>query len=148
MGSVGKDAVKTRQSLRELDNQGIVCLFFGAVSMAGGRVGSFERGGEPYLRTRGMIVSPSVIVGMVRHLRGSCIVNQLLSLEVAATPENKTKLIRRLPSMYKKARTKRRNPPQKRFSVSISLGCSSPFMRLAEHPTARRAWCKQCLPDR
>ena len=25
-------------------------------------------------------------------------------------------------------------------------GCSSPFMRLAEHLTAFRAWCKQCLP--
>ena len=33
-------------------------------------------------------------------------------------------------------------PPHKRFFV----GCNSPFMRLAEHLTARRAWCKQCLP--
>ena len=32
------------------------------------------------------------------------------------------------------------NPPQKRFLV----GCSSPFMRLAQHLTALRAWCKQC----
>ena len=36
------------------------------------------------------------------------------------------------------------NPPQKR----ILVGCSSPFMRLAEHITALRAWCKQCMPGR
>ena len=34
--------------------------------------------------------------------------------------------------------------PQKRFLV----GCCSPFMPLAEHLTALRAWCKQCLPRR
>ena len=36
------------------------------------------------------------------------------------------------------------NPPQKRFLA----GCSSPFMRLAKHLTALRAWCKQCLLGR
>ena len=36
-------------------------------------------------------------------------------------------------------------PPQGRFLV----GCSSPFMRLAEHLTALRDWCKQqYLPGR
>ena len=35
------------------------------------------------------------------------------------------------------------NPLQKRFLV-----CSSPFMRLAQHPKALRAWCKKCLPAR
>ena len=34
------------------------------------------------------------------------------------------------------------NPSQKRFLT----GRSSPFVRLAEHLTALRAWCKQCLP--
>ena len=33
------------------------------------------------------------------------------------------------------------SPSHKRFLV----GCSSPFMRLAERPTALRAGCKQCL---
>ena len=36
------------------------------------------------------------------------------------------------------------SPPHKRFIV----GCRSPFMRLAEHLTALRACCKQCLPGR
>ena len=36
------------------------------------------------------------------------------------------------------------SPPHKRFLV----GCSPPSMRLAEHITALRAWCKQCLPRR
>ena len=36
------------------------------------------------------------------------------------------------------------SPSQKRFMV----GFSSPFMRLARHLTALRAWCKQCLPAR
>ena len=35
-----------------------------------------------------------------------------------------------------------RNPPPP------PVGCSSPFMRLAEHLTALCAWCKQCLPGR
>ena len=34
------------------------------------------------------------------------------------------------------------SPLQKWFLV----GCSSPFMRLAQQLTAHRAWCKQCLP--
>ena len=36
------------------------------------------------------------------------------------------------------------SPPQKRFFV----GCSSPFMRLAQHLTALRGWWKQSLPHR
>ena len=54
--------------------------------MAGGRVRAFVRGGEPQLRTRGMILSRSVYI--VRHPRASCIVYPLLCLEVA-TPEKK-----------------------------------------------------------
>ena len=36
------------------------------------------------------------------------------------------------------------SPPHKRLVV----GCGSPFMRLAEHLTVLRAWCKQCGPGR
>ena len=52
-----------------------------------------------------------------------------------ATPE--IKLIHR--SCYPYA-----SSPQERFLVR----CISPSMRLAEHLTALRAWCKQCLPGR
>ena len=45
-----------------------------------------------------------------------------------------------LSSLCKKVRTRGRSPPHKRFLVSW-IGCSSPFMRLAEHLTALRAWC-------
>ena len=83
-------------SLRELDKQIFIFL---AVAMAGGRVGSFVRGGETQLRTGGMIVPRSAYV--VRHPRGSYIVYPLLSLE-ATTPQNK--LIHwTLSSMYKSA---------------------------------------------
>ena len=41
-----------------------------------------------------MILSPSVIVGMIRHPRGSYIVYPLLSMEVA-TPEKKAQFIGR-----------------------------------------------------
>ena len=44
----------------------------------------------------------------------------------------------------KKVRARRGSPPHKWFIVE----CSSPFMRLAEHITANRAWCRRCLPGR
>ena len=47
-----------------------------------------------------------------------------------------------LPSISKKVGTRCPSPSYERFLE----GCSSPFMRLAEHLTALRAWCKQCLP--
>ena len=46
-----------------------------------------------------------------------------------------------LPSISKKVSTRCRSPSYERFLE----GCRPPFMRLAEHPTALRAWCKQCL---
>ena len=57
--------------MRELHTQGTVLVFlcFLAVAMTGGRVTSFLRGDERYLRTREMIVSRSVY--MLEHLRGS-----------------------------------------------------------------------------
>ena len=73
-------------------------------------------------------------VNVVRHSRGSYIVLPLLSLEVVI-PEIKLTRWRCHPLA---------SPPHKRFLI----GCSSPFMRLAEHLTAPRAWCKQCLPGR
>ena len=101
-------------------------------------VRSFVQGGEHYFPTRGMIVSPSVIVctrHKVRHPRGSYIVYQLLSLEVS-TPENES-INWALSSICKKV------PLTKRFLV----GRISPFTRLAQHLTALHAWCKQCLPS-
>ena len=46
-------------------------------------------------------------------------------------------------SISKKVDTRCRSPSFERFLE----GCSSPFMRLAEHLTALCAWCKHCLPD-
>ena len=40
----------------------------------------------------------------------------------------------------------RHKVPKLVFRAVFLEGCSSPFMRLAEHLTALRAWCKQCLP--
>ena len=70
---------KTRQSPRELDDKGI--FFFLAVTMMVFELDHIVRGGEPYLRTRGMIVSRSA--NMVRGLRGSYIAVPitLMSLE-------------------------------------------------------------------
>ena len=47
-----------------------------------------------------------------------------------------------LSSISKEVGTSCRSPSYKRFLE----GCSSTFLRLAEHRTALRAWCKQCLP--
>ena len=38
------------------------------------------------------------------------------------------------------------SPPHKRFLRVV--GCNSNFMRLAQHLTALRAWCKQCVSGR
>ena len=47
-----------------------------------------------------------------------------------------------LSSISEKVGTRCRSPSHERFLE----GCSSPFMRLAEHFTTLRAWFKQCLP--
>ena len=49
-----------------------------------------------------------------------------------------------LSSISKKVSTRCRRSSYERFLE----GCSSPFMRLAEHVTALRAWCKQCVSGR
>ena len=103
------------------------------------------RGGETWVRARRMIVSRSVylmLVYLVRHPRGGYIVFPLLSLEVA-TPESKSGHAT-LSSVCRKVRARCQDPPHKRFLV----GCCSPFMRLAEHLTALRAWCRRCLLGR
>ena len=65
-------------------------------------------------------------------------------VNLIATPENES-VRSTLSSIRKEVRlTRCRNPPRNRFLV----GRSSPFTRLAEHRTALRAWCKQCLPGR
>ena len=80
------------------------------------------RGEQPLLRTGGMNVY------MVRHPRSSYVVNPVLSLEVA-TPENKT-IILTLLSVCEKIRLK---------SFFSTVGCSPPYMRLAQHLTVLRA---------
>ena len=73
LASVGNGTVKTCRSLRELDCQGAVLLLF--ILFLGGRsqlAVELLRGGEPMLRTRGMIVPRSVYI--VRRPRGSYIV--------------------------------------------------------------------------
>ena len=89
------------------------------------------RGGEPYLRTRGMIASRSV--NMARHPRGNCMVLPI-AVSGVATPENKVTHWS-LSSISKKVGTRCKSPSYERFLE----GRSSPFMRLAEHLTALRA---------
>ena len=92
-------------------------------------------------RTRGMLASISV--NMVRHPRGSYTVMPT-AVCGEATPENKVTHWS-LPSISKKVGTSPSlSPSYERFLE----GCRSPFMRHAEHLTAIRAWCKQCLPGR
>ena len=79
-----------------------------------------------------MIASRSV--NIVRHPRGRYIFVPI-AVSGVATPENKVTHWRR----HKRCRS----PSYERFLEK----CSAPFMRLAEHLTALRAWCKQCLPD-
>ena len=138
MASVGiswRRRCKTRVSLRELDSQGTVFFLGGglAVTTAGGRVRSFLCGENLNSAKGGW--SYHVFVCMARHPRGRYIANPVLSLEVAIA-ENR--------SLVDAVNHMQGNPPLKRF-----LGdCSSPFMRLVQHLTALRAWCKQRLPGR
>ena len=121
--------------VRELDNQGtyrffFLFSFFGG-RRNGGRVRSFVRGGQPFLRTRGIIVSPSVIVCIWYGAHQA-----LSSIPIAVSGSGRTR--KQLDSFDAVIHMQER-PPTKRFLV----GCSSPFMRLAQLITALRAWCKQ-----
>ena len=112
-------------------------LVFRRLSTTGSRVRSFVRDGELLLRTSGMIVSQSV--NMVRHSRGSYIVVPIAVSGSGPTGNYVNPL--KLSSISKYVGTMCRSPFYERFLE----GCSSPFMRLAEHLTTLRAWCKQCL---
>ena len=57
----------------------------------------------------------------------------------SAPPSPSSSSIRRCHPIRKKKRTRCGSPPHKWFLLKI--GCSSPFMRLAEHLTALCAWC-------
>ena len=123
---------QTRQSLRELDNEGTVSLFL-AVAVAGGRVRSFVRGGE-LNSARGELLYRVVFICKAPT-------RQLHSIPVAVAGIGHTR--NQFNSVDAVVRMQE-NPPQKR----VFVGCSSRFMRLAQHVTALRAWCKQCLPAR
>ena len=126
---------KTCQSLRELDNQGTV-FFFLAVAVLVVELDHVVPSGEHQLLTRGMIASRSV--NMIRQPRGSYYTH--CCLWSGHTKKQSNSLA--LSSINKKVGTRCRSPSYERFLK----GCSSPFMRLAEHLTALRAWCKQYLP--
>ena len=76
-------------------------------------------------------------VNMVRHPRDSFI--RVIPIAGHTRKQSNSSA---LPSICKKVGTRCRSPSYERFLE----GCSSPFMRLAEHLTALRVWCKQCLP--
>ena len=93
--------------------------------MAGGRVRSFVRGKELSLRKWGMIGSRSVY--------GRVPMRQLHNNPIAVSESGHTgKQI----SSFDAVINMQESPPHKRLLV----GCSSPFMRLAEHLTVIRAW--------
>ena len=79
------------------------------------------------LRTRIVVVSRTMVVFMERHPPGSYMVLPLLLRE---WPQQKVFNSMKLSSLYKSA-----------LQAVFSRGCSSPFMRLAEHLTALRTWC-------
>ena len=115
----------THLSLRELDNQ-VTPLFVLAVTTAGDRLISYLCGDNLNSALGGWVVARGVF--MVRRPRGSYVVNPLLSLEVA-TPGNKSIIRRGHPYARKSA------------SKTVLSRCSSPFVRLVQHPTALGAWC-------
>ena len=111
--------------------------FFFWRSWAGSRVRSFVRG-EPELCTRGMLVSPSVILFFFGKAPKRQLYTVLNSIPIAVSGSGRTRtssLDTVIPCP---------SPPRTRFLV----GCSSPVMRLAQHLSALRAWCKQCPPGR
>ena len=77
---------------------------------------------------------------MVRYPRDSYIVIPI-AVSGVATPENK---ITSLVAVIHKQESRHKEPKSVLRAV-LGRGCSLPFMRLAEHLTALRAWCKQCL---
>ena len=91
------------------------------------------RGGEPLLRPRGTIGSRS-LYGKVRmrQLHGNSII-----IAVSGSGHTGTQI-----NYFDAVIHMQESPARTRFSV----GCSSAFMRLAEHLTALRACWTQRLP--
>ena len=122
---------KTRLSPRELDNQGTVFSFWVSPRLA---VESDHccaaRTLTPHKRGDRMTYLVPGSVHIARHRRGSyiSIAIPLLSLD----------------QFIDAVIHFQESPPRKRCLV----GCTSPFMRLAQHLTALRTWCEQCLPGR
>ena len=127
---------KTHQSLREVGQPGyrflFVCLFCFvlAVAMAGGRLRSFYAGWRTLTPHKGNDrITQCDSVYMVRHRQDGYVATPWLSLEVD-TPEN-------IPILFHAVIHMQESLPRRRLLVR----CSSPFMRLAQCPTALRAWC-------
>ena len=128
--SLGSDVVKQADSLRELGN--LVTVFFSLCFLFAVTMNEWWSSEIICVRwrnpthTKGMIVTRSV--KMVSHPTRQCF--PWLSLGMA-TPENKQQLIRGSSTSKIKS-----------FGLGRTLlaGCSLPFMRLAEHITALRAW--------
>ena len=101
-----------------------------AVAMAGGRITSFARGGITLTPHKGNDrITQCDSVYMVRHRQDGYVATPWLSLEVD-TPEN-------IPILFHAVIHMQESLPRRRLLVR----CSSPFMRLAQCPTALRAWC-------
>ena len=127
---------KTRRSLRELDTR----IFF-VVTVSIEMVIEFY-----HIVVEGL---KSVQGGLLYHVVCTWyMVRQFHSTPCAApavaVPENT--LCHSMPSFIcQKVRARCRSPPHKRF---LGVERSSPFLRLTEHRTALRAWCKQRRPGR
>ena len=130
---------KTCQSLRELDDQGTVFLFF---VFGGHHDGDRVRSCCTWWRT----LTPHKGKDRITQCKyGKAPTRQLHSnthccLWSGHTRKQSSSLA--LPSTSEKAGPRRQSPSYERFSE----GCNSPFMRLAKHLTALRARCQQCLP--
>ena len=127
---------KTCQSLRELDNQGTISFFDGHHD--GCRVRSYCAGWRALTQHKGddRITWCEYGEAATRQLHSNthcCVWSGHIRKQSNSLAPS---------SIIKKVSTRCRSPSYERFLE----GCSSPFMRLAEHLTAHRAWCKQCLP--
>ena len=75
------------------------------------------------------------------HVYGKAPTRQLQSMPVAVSGSGYT---RKYNKYFDTVIRMQGSLPQKRFLI----GCSSAFMRIAEHLSPLRAWCKKSLPGR
>ena len=131
LASVGNDTVK--YAARQGGNR---VLFGGRRNWRSSYSKSFVRGGEPLLRTRGMIGSPSVY--------GKAPTRQLHSVPIAGSGSGHTG--KQINSFHAVIHMQE-SAPHKRFSVV----CSSPFMPSCDSPNTSRRFAlgasDACLPD-